>query len=120
MIEATYGVKNADMEEAKDWVSGATGLTPVAREGYFTGGEYFSFESEGLTGDVLLRNNVDFDEVDQDFIAYIEYREWPLLIVLDIPSTESSVVAQLDKFPNKFKRLALETFNDDDEQVLSE
>lgn len=117
MIGIIYGAKTDDMDEAKDWIVAATGLMACGREGYQNGGEYYTFERADFDGRFKIINNVDCDDIDYEYeqIAYVEYKEWPLLVFLDVDNKKNEVIWTMVALTDKFTRLAAEAYDENGE-----
>lgn len=114
MIEVIYGVKSRSMDEAKTCIEAATGRNAVGRNGHH-GGDYYSFEKEGITDtvrdgepeDLKIVNNVDFDDIDYEDggLREPEHPEYPFIVHLDATSERSPRYLGLEAQPTRFVKL---------------
>ncbi len=58
------------------------------------------------------RGAIDY-EYEQ--IAYVEYKEWPLLVFLDVDNKKNGVIWTMEALTDKFTRLAAEAYDENGE-----
>lgn len=98
MLMTLYGLDTDDLEAASAWIERATGL--VAEPGYsdHRGGDYYYF---GADRPVTLQHNFEY----LFEIAEPDFAEYPTICYVDEDASKRVIQAQLDAYPNVFKKL---------------
>lgn len=105
-LSVLFGVKSADLEEARFWVEAATGVTGEARESSQRGGDYYRFPAFDLATCeceyMKLMSNRDI--YDGEPVCEAPAR-WRLALEVEYTRRDSPALRGLERDTTHFKKL---------------
>lgn len=100
-MDVVFGVKTDDIEQAREWVTHATGLKAEGRDSSHLGGDYYLFRGEG-DEEIQLVSNVDIYDGEPIFT---ETNEWKIAMSLVETKRGSLVLRGLENATDHFVKL---------------